>query len=133
MYAYLITTLLISFSTNLYSLGLKEDLLAVVIKVYPENIVALSRGVEDGVDFHDHIKISRDSLFVARAVCIKTLPKVSFWKVYRTTKGAIQASNQYKITGIPLSEVRPAVLREITSIKLDFLNNETQDSLLKKE
>lgn len=115
------------------ALEIKESLLVVVQKIYPENIFALTRGIEDGVSFQDHIKISKESVFVGRAVCIKTLPKVSFWKVYRTTKGALQLSSQYKITSIPLSEIRPAVLREISSIKLDFLQNETQDNVLKKE
>lgn len=133
MYINIISTFLLFLSLNLFSLEVKENLLAVVLKSYPENIIALSRGVEDGVSFQDHIKLSKDSAFVARAVCLKTLPKVSFWKVYRTTKGAIQVTGQYKIISIPLSEIRPAVLREISAIKLDFLNNETQESLLKKE
>jgi len=115
------------------ALDLHESLLSVVLKIYPENIVAFSRGVEDGVKFQDHVKVSNNNVFVSRAVCVKVLPKISFWKIYRTTKGAIQLAHQYKITSIPLSEVRPAVLREISSIKLDFLNKETQESLLKKE
>ena len=116
-----------------FALDLQENLSAVVLKVYPENIVALNRGIEDGVKLSDHIKITTENIFVARAVSVKTLPKVSFWKVYRTTKGSIQMAQQYKLTSIPLSDIRPAVLREISSIKLDFLNTETQESLLKRD
>ena len=123
----------ILFTYSTYALDVKESLLALALKIYPENIVALSRGIEDGVAFQDHIKISKHHVFVARAVCIKVLPKVSFWKIYRTTKDSLKTAGQYTMTSIPLSEVRPAVLREITSLKLDFLNTETQDSLLKKE
>lgn len=115
------------------ALDLQENLLAVVLKVYPDNLIALSRGIEDGVKFNDHIKITSQNIFIARAVSVKVLPKVSFWKVYRTAKGTIQMAQQYQITSIPLSDIRPAVLREISSIKLDFLNTETQESLLKRE
>jgi hypothetical protein len=133
MFHYLKFIVFFLLSFPLWSLDLQENLLAVVLKIYPENIIAFSRGVEDGVKFQDHIKITSSNVFIARAVCVKTLPKVSFWKIYRTTKNSLQMAQQYKITSIPLSEVRPAVLREISSIKLDFLNNETQENLLKKE
>lgn len=114
-----------------YGLDLQEKLRTTVLKVYPENVVALSIGVEDGVRFQDHIRIQNDGTFLSRGVCVKTLPKISFWKIYRTTKGSLQTGFQYEIVSIPLSEVRPSVLREINGLKLDFLATETQESLLK--
>lgn len=112
------------------ALDLQEKLRAVVLKVYPENIVAFSMGVEDGVRFQDHIKIQSNNAFIARGICVKTLPKVSFWKIYRTTKGSLQAGFQYDVVSIPLSEVRPSVLRELSAVKLDFLSQESEQTLL---
>lgn len=132
MRAFFYVTLIFIITTPNKALDLQEKLQSVVLKVYPENIIALSRGVEDGVKFNDHIRLTQNKVFIGRAISIKILPKVSFWKVYRTPKGALQMGHQYLITSIPLSEVRPAVLREISSIKLDFLSNETQEILLKK-
>ena len=116
---------------NAYALVVKEHLSAMVLKSYKDNVVALSRGFEDGVKFQDHIKIMNGKTFFARAVCIKVLSKISFWKVYRTTKGAIQSQNQYELISIPLSEIKPALLREIAGLNLDFLQNESQETILK--
>jgi len=82
-----------------------------ILRVLPQNILMLDRGIEDGILKNDHIKLSTESEgYTARAICIRAAATTSFWKLYRLPNAeAISMDISYIITGyadreIPLDE-----------------------------
>lgn len=73
------------FSSGVFALAPYENLKNVkILKFLPENIVVLDRGAEDGIQRHNHAKISHDEAgFGSRAICLMVYPEKSIWKIYR--------------------------------------------------
>lgn len=96
----------ISFST--FALESFERLTNVkLLRILPENIIVLNRGIEDGITKNNHAKISSEvSGFISRAICVKVSSELSYWKVYRIPNSeAFSLDNTYIITGIGDREI----------------------------
>jgi len=78
-----------------------------ILRVLPNNIVMLNRGIEDGLIKNDHIKISNEvDGFGSRAICIKISATTSYWRLYRVPNGnAFSLDYTYTIQGIANREI----------------------------
>lgn len=78
-----------------------------ILRVYPNNIVELSRGLDDGLIRNDHIKLSNDTLgFASRALCLRVKNDSSFWKIYRVPyTEAFSMDYTYTISGLADREI----------------------------
>jgi hypothetical protein len=78
-----------------------------IIRVLPDNVVMLNRGMEDGILRSDHAKFSHETEgFSSRAICIKASMDVSYWKIYRVPNSeAFSLDYLYTITGIADREI----------------------------
>ena len=55
-----------------------------ILKVLPNNVVMVNRGLEDGIRRNDHAKISHElNGYSSRAICLKASSDLSYWKIYR--------------------------------------------------
>jgi hypothetical protein len=86
-----------------------------ILKVLPNNIVMLNRGLEDGIKRNDHAKISHElNGYSARAICLKASSDLSYWKIYRVPNSeAFSMDNLYIISGIKDKEIPQKVNRWI--------------------
>jgi hypothetical protein len=78
-----------------------------ILKVLPNNIVLINRGLEDGILRHDHAKISHDlNGYSSRAICLKASSELSYWKIYRVPHSeAFSMDNVYVLSGISDKEI----------------------------
>lgn len=107
-----------------------------IIRVLPDNIVVLNRGLEDGIQRNDHAKLSSDVAgFSSRAICIRVANDLSYWKIYRVPNAeAFSLDYTYTITGLadreipmPTAKLRDSV-QKFNDPALDKKNeNETKD------
>lgn len=96
-----------------YALELSERLNFKLAGILTQNIVVIDRGSEDHVRQDDHIKITVDGRFVARALCLKTKGQHSFWKIYRSIETHLFiVGNQFQLEAINLKDVAPNILAE---------------------
>jgi hypothetical protein len=84
-----------------------------IIRVLPDNVVMLNRGIEDGIMRNDHAKLINDTVgYSSRAICLKVSSDVSYWKIYRVPHAeAFSLDYLYTIVGmadreIPFPEAR---------------------------
>jgi hypothetical protein len=75
--------ILLLISVNSYALIHNDSFATRILKVNEENILVLDRGVEDGVERGDHIKITNRNGFMARAIALRAGMVTSHWKIYR--------------------------------------------------
>lgn len=79
---------------------------AKILKVNEENILVLDRGIEDGIERGDHVKITNELGFVARAICLRTGMLTSHWKVYRVVYPEKMSKDlTYEVRGINNNEI----------------------------
>jgi len=98
--------LILLFTINAYALITNENTPTRILKVRPNNLLILNRGLEDGIEVSDHGKITNPNGFVARAICLKATKMTSFWKVYRVVyPNKISLDDEYILTSINNSEV----------------------------
>jgi hypothetical protein len=78
-----------------------------IIRILPDNIIVLNRGLEDGIIRNDHAKISHDSSgYNARALCLRTSQDLSYWKLYRIPHSeSFSLDNVYNLVGISDKEI----------------------------
>ncbi len=78
-----------------------------ILKVLPNNIVMINRGLEDGILRHDHAKISHElNGYSSRAICLKASSDLSYWKIYRVPHSeAFSMDNVYVLSGISDKEI----------------------------
>lgn len=78
-----------------------------ILRVLPDNIVMLNRGIEDGILRNDHAKLSSDTVgHAARAICLKVTSEVSYWRVYRVPNAeAFSLDYFYTIIGLADREI----------------------------
>jgi hypothetical protein len=96
------------FSISAFALSPFEQLTNVkIIRVLPENVVMLNRGLEDGILRNDHAKLSNDTDgYSSRAICIKVSMDVSYWKIYRVPHAeAFSMDYTYTISGMADREI----------------------------
>lgn len=99
--------LLIAFSFNAHALEYNDVLPKVnVIKTYKDNFLVINRGLEDGINKSDHIKLTNTKGYIARAICIKTSMLLSHWKVYRVVNPELLSyDDHYKLRSMNQSKI----------------------------
>jgi hypothetical protein len=78
-----------------------------ILRVLPDNVVMLNRGVEDGVMRNDHAKLSNDTEgYSSRAICLKVSSDVSYWRIYRVPNAeAFSLDYIYTLSGMADQEI----------------------------
>jgi hypothetical protein len=90
---------------------------AKILKVLPNNILMIDRGLEDGISRNDHIMLTNNLVgFAARAICLRSSFTTSYLKLYRIPEAeAISLDYTYTLVGIDDREIpsRVSKLRDI--------------------
>lgn len=78
-----------------------------IVRVLPNNVVMLNRGLEDGIQRNDHAKLSNDTEgYSSRAICLRVTSELSYWKIYRVPNAeAFSLDYLYTITGMADKEI----------------------------
>lgn len=78
-----------------------------ILRVLPNNIVMLNRGLEDGILRNDHAKISNDTEgYSSRAICLRVGTDISYWRLYRIPYAeAFSLDYVYTISGMADKEI----------------------------
>jgi hypothetical protein len=78
-----------------------------IIRVLPDNVVVVNRGIEDGLSRNDHAKFSNEVAgYSSRAICLKVTVDLSYWKIYRVPNAdAFSLDYSYTIAGIADREI----------------------------
>lgn len=116
------------FSLSAFALEPFEALKNVkIMRVLPNNIVMLNRGLEDGILRNDHAKLSSDVAgYSSRAICIKVSGDLSYWKLYRVPNAeAFSLDYTYSIIGLADREI-PARISRIRDEVQEFPEIETK-------
>ena len=101
-----------------------------IIRVLPENIVMLNRGIEDGILRNDHAKLSNETEgYSSRAICLKVSADLSYWKIYRVPNAeAFSMEYVYTITGMADKEIPfPQSSLRNNVQKINGLKNKKED------
>jgi len=81
-----------------------------ILAYHPGNIVVLSRGLEDDIQIGTHARLTSLQGYVARAICVKTGPATSHWRLYRIVNtDRISKDITYSLLGMDDSETAPHV------------------------
>lgn len=103
---WIISVFFISFSV--FALSSFEKLTNVkILKVLPNNIVLVDRGLEDGLLRNDHVKFSHEADgFSSRGICLQAKATTSYWKLYRVPNSeAFSKDLSYTIFGLADREI----------------------------
>lgn len=78
-----------------------------IVRVLPDNVVMINRGLEDGIMRNDHAKFSNDTEgYSSRAVCLRVSQDVSYWKIYRVPNAeAFSLDYTYTVVGMADREI----------------------------
>lgn len=121
-------------SSSVFALAPYEKLNDVVIlNVLPNNIVELSRGLEDGLLKNDHVKLVNEVAgFSSRAICLEAKTETSYWRLYRIPEQeAFSKDYKYTMIGMADKEIpaKDAKWRDLTKQVFD----ETKPSEIKSD
>lgn len=118
--------LLVLLSSSLWALDSFERLKNVkIIRVLPNNIIQLDRGIEDGIMRDDHIKLSNEvEGYVGRGLCVKAASNTSYWQLYRLPKPeAFSKDYTYTIEGYADREL-PNNMAKLRGIEAEIKEEE---------
>lgn len=103
-----------------------------VIKAYDNNFLVLNRGLEDGIIKGDHIKLTNENGYIARAICIKTSMLLSHWKVYRVVNPELLSfDSTYKLKSMNQSQI-PNELKQYRKVDFSDRYNDISDKDINK-
>jgi hypothetical protein len=89
-----------------------------VIKHYKKNVLVLDRGLEDGIDKFDHIKLTNQNGYIARAICVKVSMLLSYWKVYRVVNPELLSYDEsYVLRSMKQSSLPPHIKKYVQQKK----------------
>ncbi len=95
-----------------FSLESPDSIKANILKAYPNNVLALNVGIEDGVYRNDHIQMSSTDGFLARGICLKITEQTSHWKFYRiVSPELISKDSVYDLRSINQSQIPQDLLK----------------------
>lgn len=102
---------------------------AKILKVLPNNILMINRGLEDGISRNDHIMLTNNVVgFAARAICLRSSFTTSYLKLYRIPEAeAISLDYIYTLVGIDDREIPSRIS------KLRDIRQEIEDDIGKKD
>lgn len=108
--------------TSTYALDSVDQLQTRILKLYDKNIIVLNRGLEDGIEINDHIKITDQNGFIARGLCIKRGVKSSHFKIYRVTNPQLVSKDvEYLLLSINQSQIPKDIEENYKNV--DFSSN----------
>lgn len=101
-----------------------------ILKVLPDNIVMLNRGLEDGLTRNQHVMLVTEAEgFTARAICVRSRANVSYWRLYRIPYAeAVSLDYTYTIVGIDDREI-PSTISSIRSKQVKIPEEEKKKNL----
>ena len=125
--------LLTAFSLCAHALEYNDVLPRVnVIKAYDDNFLVINRGIEDGIYKGDHIKLTNQNGYIARAICIKASMLISHWKVYRVVNPELLSyDDDYKLKSMNQSKI-PESIAAIKEEDFDDQFNDITDKDINK-
>lgn len=104
-----------------------------ILKVYDQNILAINRGLEDGMFKGSHIKLTSDDGFIARGISLKSSMTVSYVKIYRVIRPELVSKDTlYSLKDMHQSEI-PEDLEYLKNAELPFNLKEIKPSELGKQ
>lgn len=107
-YFYVFSVLI--YSSSLLSLDINESMNSKILKVYPKNVFAIDRGLEDGINVDEHVKLTSKDGFIARGLCIKSSLRYSLLKIYRVVRPElVSRDTKYHLHSMKLSEIAPQI------------------------
>ena len=116
----LLILLAIMLSSTTYALEFNDIINKLsVIKAYDDNYLVLNRGLEDGIIKGDHIKLTNENGYIARAICIKASMLLSHWKVYRVVNPELLSFDDYYVLKSMNQSDSPFVL-QLREVHLDY-------------
>lgn len=127
---WIILSVLFSFSS--FALEPFEKLSQVkIVRVLPNNIVMLNRGIEDGILRNDHAKISNDTEgYSSRAICLRVSTDVSYWRLYRIPNSeAFSLDYTYTVIGMADKEI-PSPQMNLRSREQEIIGLEDEKKAL---
>ncbi len=125
---WIISVFFISFSVM--ALSSFEQLKNVkILKVLPNNIIMVNRGLEDGLLRNDHVKFSHEAEgYSARAICLQAKTETSYWRLYRIPdSSAFSKDLTYTIHGMADREI-PYQNAKIRNEAITFSDDKKPDS-----
>lgn len=116
----LISLIFISIQQNAYALITPDVMKSQILKVYDSNIIAINRGLEDGVFKASHVKLTSKDGFIARGISLKSSMMVSYIKIYRVVRPELVSKDTlYDLKDMHQSEI-PKDLRYLTKAELPY-------------
>ena len=104
-----------------------------ILKVYDQNILAINRGLEDGMFKGSHVKLTSDDGFIARGISLKSSMTVSYVKIYRVVRPElVNKDTLYSLKDMHQSEI-PEDLKYLKNAGLPFNLKEIKPSELGKQ
>jgi hypothetical protein len=84
-----------------------------ILRILPDNIVLINRGLEDGIARNDHAKIINEVAgFGARALCLRVAQDISYWKLYRIPSSeSFSLDSMYTLVGMDDREIPHSIER----------------------
>ncbi len=78
-----------------------------IVRILPDNVVVLNRGLEDGIMRNDHAKLSNNTNgYTSRAICLRVSQDISYWKIYRVPSSeAFSVDFVYTVSGMADREI----------------------------
>ncbi len=122
--------------SNVYALDINDKINNVsVIKHYKKNFLVLNRGLEDGIDKFDHIKLTNKNGYIARAICVRSSMVLSYWKVYRVVHPELLSyDSNYRINSMRQSELPPRIKLFMSKLDKDaFADKQITEKELNRE
>lgn len=104
-----------------------------ILKVYDQNILAINRGLEDGMFKGSHIKLTSEDGFIARGISLKSSMTVSYVKIYRVVRPELVSKDTlYDLKDMQQSEI-PDDLKYLKNASLPFNMKEIPPGELGKQ
>lgn len=122
--------LLITLSSQVYSLESTDVMEARILNAYQKNILSLNRGYEDGIEPGDHIKLTNENGFVARGVCLSRTSNSAVFKFYRIVNPELLSKeSSYSLIAINQSEMPEDIRQKYYKKEAYHLNPISKDRI----
>lgn len=103
-----------------------------ILRVLPNNVVMINRGLEDGILRNDHAKFNNDVAgYSARAICLRVTGDVSYWRLYRIPNTeAFSMDYTYNLIGMADREIPfpEAQIRDARQVIAGLEEKKTEDA-----
>jgi hypothetical protein len=125
--------LIICTSIDVHALITPDVIPTQIFKVYDQNILAINRGLEDGIFKGSHIKLTSRDGFIARGISLKSNMTISYVKIYRVVNPELVSKDTlYDLKDMHQSEI-PDDLKYLKSASLPYNLKEIRPSELGKQ